>query len=467
MRFPLLGKALALLGVSLLLLWVLSRIEGLVGERRGRAEEARVSVEQSLASAQTLLGPLMHRSCSEEWDEVVGEGKARRKVTERRDFMLSSSPHQLQVTAVANAQPRYRGLFKVNGYAGVTEMQARWSTLAAMQPQRLHKGSRLSCDAARVMVSLSDVRGIRQAQMHLDDVPAPVLPGTDHPRFVSGMHAEVVASRLEQIDVPLTLRLRLDLIGTARLALVPLGEQTRWELRSDWPHPSFGGRFLPSSRDISDRGFSAQWTVSALASDAARQVHRQGVVCPSTGLPEAVEAARDAVAGQARGPCLDTLEVTFIDPVNPYSLSDRAIKYALLFITLTLAAVALTEVLSRRRVHPVQYALVGLAMALFFLLLLSLSEHVSFDTAYAVASSACVALLAVYAAAMLGSRRSAALFAAGVALLYGVLWLLLKMEQTALVLGSVLLFATLAAVMVLTRRVDWYGLAAHWRPGTP
>ena len=166
--------------------------------------------------------------------------------------------------------------------------------------------------------------------------------------------------------------------------------------------------------------------------------------------------------------------VSFIDPVNPYVLTDRATKYALLFIVLTFVCVALTEVLARRRVHPVQYTLVGLALALFYLLLLSLSEHIAFGAAYAAASAACVGLLGFYARHMLGSARAGAAFGAGIALLYGALWSLLQMEQTALVIGSLLLFTMLAAVMVATRRVDWYALfdglrrvPAAARPDTP
>jgi inner membrane protein len=457
MRFPLLGKALALLAVTLLLVAVLSRIEGLVNERRGRADEARVSVEQSLASAQTLLGPLLTRNCVEEWERVVveGEGKAkeRRNVVERREFTLSSSAQKLTITSQADAQPRYRGLFKVNGYGGLTELSASWPTLESMQPQRVHIGSRLDCDTARVMFSLTDVRGIRQAQVQLDGVETPVLPGTSHARFRHGLHAQISAARLEQVHLPLDVKLRLDLIGTAKLALIPAAEETEWTLRSNWPHPSFGGRFLPATREVSEAGFQAQWRVSALASSAARDVHGDAAGCTAAPQP--------ATASRAPEACLDTLDVAFIDPINPYSLTDRATKYALLFITVTFASVALTEVLARRRVHPVQYALVGLAMALFFLLLLSLSEHLSFDIAYAIAAAGCVALLAVYAVAMLGSARRAAAFAAGIALLYGVLWVLLTMEQTALVLGSVMLFAMLSAVMLLTRRVDWYGLASQ------
>lgn len=235
----------------------------------------------------------------------------------------------------------------------------------------------------------------------------------------------------------------IDLVGTAALALVPAAESTTWSLRSDWPHPSFGGRFLPIQREIGDAGFNARWVLSSLATSAPQEIVNPGAKKPSLAS-------------------LDTLAVDFVDPVNPYTLSDRAIKYGMLFVALSFAAVALAELLARgrvRRVHPVQYALVGLTLCLFFLLLLSLSEHLAFATAYTVAAAACVLLLGSYARHMLGSVRDGWLFGAGMALLYALLYQLLLREQTALVLGSVGLFAALAAVMLLTRRVDWYRLA--------
>ncbi len=151
--------------------------------------------------------------------------------------------------------------------------------------------------------------------------------------------------------------------------------------------------------------------------------------------------------------------------MNPYVLSDRATKYGLLFIVLTFVGVAMVEVLHRLRVHPIQYLLVGTALALFFLLLVSLSEHLRFGLAYALAAGACTLLLVFYGASVLGGLRAGAAFAAAVALLHGALYLLLQLEQGALVLGSVLLFAVLAAVMAATRRIDWYALMAQWRTG--
>src|SRR5678810_806597 len=178
-----------------------------------------------------------------------------------------------------------------------------------------------------------------------------------------------------------------------------------------------------------------------------------------------------------RTPCVETFGVAFMDPVSPYVLADRATKYGLLFIALTFVGVGAVEVtgipsrfalrssplgrpggLRRLRVHPIQYVLVGSGIAVFFLLLVSLSEHVPFAIAYLAAAAACTALLTFYGSFVLRGSRAGALFGAAIAALYGALYALLQLEQTALLLGSIMLFAVLAGIMVATRRIDWYGL---------
>jgi inner membrane protein len=250
----------------------------------------------------------------------------------------------------------------------------------------------------------------------------------------------------------------LDLVGTEDLSFVPIGEQSRFKLTSDWPHPSFNGRFLPERRSVTDQGFQAEWTLSSLASRSGQELLTGSGLC----APDEPQAAPASPARPAPS-CLERFGVAFIDPVSTYVLSDRATKYGLLFIVLTFVAVGLVEVMRRLRVHPVQYALVGCALASFFLLLVSLSEHVAFGLAYAVAATACTLLLGYYGAHVLRGWRAGLAFAAGIGALYGLLYLLLISEQSSLVLGSVLLFAVLAAVMFVTRRIDWYALVERLR----
>jgi inner membrane protein len=456
-RFPLFFKAVSIGFVLFLMSLVLMRIGFLVDERAMRQREAVASVEQSHAGAQTLLGPLLQRHCVEEWELVTGEGKDRKVTPERRAFVLTAVPATLDVQGQTRADLRRRGLFKVHSYGAQLTLEAAWADFAALQPQRQQANSRLQCEVPLLNLALSDVRGVRSAQVALDGRPSTVRPGTGDARRPRGLHV-VLDEASAQATAGLKARVVLELAGTGELALVPAADTTRFNLQSDWPHPSFGGRFLPTAHDITEAGFSARWAVSSLASDAPAELQRGGGVCPGADAARNVLTAANPYAEPTTRGCLDTLQVSFFEPVNPHVLSDRAIKYGLLFVVLTFVAVALVEVLSGRRVHPVQYLLVGLALSLFFLLLLSLSEHWPFALAYLVAASACALLLGYYAAHMLGRALAGVAFGASIAGLYGLLYALLQMEQNALAIGSVGLFAAVAAVMVLTRRIDWYAL---------
>ncbi|MCW7538353.1 cell envelope integrity protein CreD [Aquabacterium sp. A7-Y] len=472
MKHPLVLKSLALVAVFLALLLALSRIEGLVDERRARQQQAQQSVEQSQAGRQTLLGPVLHRSCVEEWERPVGQGANSSLLAEKREFRLTAVPARLEVQASASLQPRYRGLFKVNSFGGKAVLKAQWDSLATLVPERKHADSRMNCGAPILMVTSSDPRGFLAAQVQVQGQPLKTEAGTFHGSYPRGFHAVLPASL--PLDQPMAAQLELELIGTAELSLAPVAGDTRVQLDSDWPHPSFAGRFLPANRDVKPEGFSATWRVSSLATTAPADFVRGARLCSASAwsLPDSGYAAQDHVSTAASGDdggCIETFGVSFIDPVNPYVLGDRATKYGLLFIGLTFVAVAMVEVLKRRRVHPVQYLLVGCALVTFFLLLVSLSEHLPFGLAYAGASTGCALLLAYYGGHILGGWLAGLAFGTGVGLLYGALYTLLQMEQTALVLGSLLLFAVLAAVMVVTRKLDWYGLSAQLgsAPATP
>jgi len=459
MKFPLLAKMGAIALVGLMLILVLGRIEGLVQERKARGEEAVRGVEHSHAAAQAVLGPMLERSCAEEWDEAAG-GTDHGSRPLRREFRVLQAPTRLTVDGRMKADPLWRGLFKVNAWMGHFTVAADFATFAPLQPQAQHPGSQLRCGPPMLVVAMSDVRGVRAATLSADGQALAVQPGTLSAHYASGLHAMLAPDRIN--GGPLAVHLELDLVGTSQLAWVPAADSLRWTLNSDWPSPSFGGQFVPAQREVRADGFSATWNLSALATTASADVAKGLGLCTPAGLIGDAASGSDE-AGAKPDKCLDVMAVGFIDPVNPYVLSDRAVKYDLLFILLTFIAVGLIEVLSGRRVHPVQYLLVGLALSTFFLLLLSLSEHLAFEKSYATAAGACAALLAFYASSMLGRVLSGVLFGLGIALLYGLLYALLQMEQNALVIGSVMLFLALATVMTLTRRIDWYAMFARLR----
>lgn len=465
MKFPLLGKTLAVGGVLIALTLALQSVSGIVSEREGRLHEAERSVADSLASQQSLLGPVLIRHCDETWTSVQGEGKERKTVTEQRDISLAATPTTLDVNAKAAIETRYRGIFKVNGYSMKATMTARWASLAGLEPSAQHAGGKLRCEAPVMFVAVGDARGIRVATISVGGTALAVLPGTEHASHPRGFHAVItpaIQSATKESGGALQAEVALDLVGTGDLAFAPVGDTTSVALTSDWPHPSFAGRFLPNERNVSAQGFSARWQLSALATSAPQELLDGGSVCGLGSAAGGYDGSGGAAA-ERKSRCIETFGVAFIDPVSAYVLSDRATKYGLLFIALTFVGVALVEVLKRLRVHPVQYLLVGSALAVFFLLLVSLTEHIAFGWAYLAASAACTTLLTFYASFVLRGARAGALFGAAIAALYGALYLLLQMEQSALVLGSLLLFAVLGSVMVATRRVDWYALMDQLR----
>jgi inner membrane protein len=467
-------KVAAVAVIVFLLMLALGQITDLASERQGRFREAVASVEQSQAGRQAVLGPALMTRCVEEWTSEVVDGKTRKTVAEKREFTLTSTPRQLTVKATAAMEPRYRGLFKVNTYASHAALTGQWSSLAALRPQREHAGSKIACTSPTVMVAVSDARGIRQAHVKVNGDALQVAAGTKHASYMRGFHADMLRAPAD-LDAPLTVEVTLDLSGTAQLAMAPAADDMLMTLSSDWPHPSFGGRFLPITREVRANGFDAKWQLSSLATTASADFAHGVALCPPSGSDSVDDDAQEGRAYVAAvgaregkpGACVETFNVSFIDPVNPYSLSDRAIKYGLLFIGLTFLAVAMLEVLRQLRVHPIQYLLVGSAISMFFLLLLSLSEHWPFDVSYAVAALACVLLLTFYGHYLLRGWAAGLAFGAGLATLYGALYVLLQMEQTSLVLGSALLFTILAGVMVVTRRVDWYQLLAVQRTPQP
>jgi inner membrane protein len=287
---------------------------------------------------------------------------------------------------------------------------------------------------------LRDARGIRNA-------PGLTWNGVLHP-FSSGAGGGSgggIQVALPYKGAPFagvhTFSFPMEIAGLQSLQFVPSAGDQQVTMSADWPHPSFGGRHLPVTREITSQGFQAAWRVSALASEAPR-----------------------ALAGCADPACsgLDkhAFGVRLVDPVDVYMQAHRAVKYALLFVLLTFSGFFLFEILRDLRIHPVQYLLVGLALAIFFLLLIALSEHMRFVYAHLVAAAACVGLIAAYLQAVLRGALRALGFAAMLTALYTMLYALLRSEDHSLLLGSILVFGMLAAVMLATRRIDWYRVAS-------
>ncbi|GAA3929600.1 cell envelope integrity protein CreD [Luteimonas lutimaris] len=434
-------KILMVLGLTLAILVPLAMIRGVIHEREGYRAEAVAKVARSNAGRQSLAGPVLVVPYSEQVEVVERDKYGVEQVvhrTERRQWVFF--PKTLDVGGKLEPEVRRSGLYRVRVYAWQGHAQADFDVRI---PDDADPAAARSIGRPYLGYAVGDVRGLRKSRLQVDGREAKVLQGLDG-QGGDGVHARLPAPRAGQ---RLALRSRLDftLAGTESLAVVPLGDNNHVALDSPWPHPSFVGTLSPDVLDVGDDGFRASWDRPALASNTQAQVLR--------GLKRGGGNASSVLAG------VDGIELKLIDPVDIYTKADRATKYGLLFVALTFVGFFMFELIRQLRIHPVQYALVGLALAIFFLLLVSLSEHIEFGWAYLVASVACIGLLGFYLSAVLRSALRGLGFAVMLATLYAALYGLLVSEDNALVLGAGLLFVILAAVMVLTRKVDWYRLS--------
>jgi inner membrane protein len=445
-------KILMVLGLTLAILVPLSMIRGTIHERQAYRNEAVNAIAASYAGAQALAGPVLVVPYVEtvEVDERDAQGtlrKVRREERRRWTFF----PTSLDLTGKLTPSTRKRGLHEVRVYELKGQLSARFDAVIpddddAIAPRRIGK--------PWLGYGISDVRGLAGSpRLRINRRDAALEQGLGG-REGAGVHVRLAAPHAGQ-RLALDTRLDFALGGTESLAIAPLGKRNRIVIDSPWPHPQFNGDFLPRTRRVDTAGFHAEWEVSSLASNAQSQ-YLGGQLLP-TAAAHVGEGMGEHAAGAG---ALDAVGVSLVDPVNPYSQADRASKYGLLFVLLTFVGFFMFELIKQLRIHPIQYGLVGLALAIFFLLLVSLSEHIAFGLAYLAASVACIGLLGFYLAHVLRSRVRGIGFAAMLATLYGALYGLLVSEDNALVLGAGLLFVILAAIMVVTRKVDWYRVSA-------
>jgi inner membrane protein len=425
------GGRIVTIGLLALVLQIpISMIDNLVSERQQRRQAAVEEVSSKWGNAQSITGPTLVLPYAHRWTEVAASGKTIAREETRYAYFL---PEALHIRGVIDSDVRHRGIFSVPVYKLGLTVEGEFA-----QPRLSDVGieaSAVDWKRAYVAVGVSDARAIQQATtLSWNDQRAEFLPGTgDFSAATTGIHAAVdVAETTQRVRFSFPLSLN----GSIGLKVVPFGQNTVVELQGDHGNPSFQGNWLPVERSLMDESFRAKWAISFLGRS----------------YPQAWTSEKDLIAPIEAS----RFGVDLIDPVDHYRMASRSVKYAGLFIVLTFATVWLIEILSAVRVHAIQYLLLGGALCTFYLLELSLSEHLGFPVAYVTASAAVVGMVASYSIVALRSRRRAIIVGASVAALFGYLYLLLMNEDYALLIGSLGLFAILGAIMFLTRRVDWY-----------
>jgi inner membrane protein len=453
-RNPLLLKALVIGVLAVLMLIPLGMIEGLIAERASRRAEAVASVQASFAGQQTVALPFFVWPYVEHWAEQTIDAGNRvgvKQMSEPKQLVWFAE--QAQATAeVTVKNDRYRGIHRVRTYESTIAISgtATWPDRSQVKPSA--DGRRIVWGDPRLVLPIADVRGLRESPIvNLDGKAVRFREGTQLPMLAAGLHVPLAESAGASIT---RFSINLELAGTERLAFAPTATASTVTVKSAWPDPHFGGSYLPRDRTVTASGFSAAWAISALASDVQQQVRT---------LASATRPDRPS-APHART-SLDAFEIDFIEAVNTYLLAERSAKHGALIIVLVFGAMFLFDTLRSLNAHPIQYGFVGLALVIFFLLLLSLSEHIAFGLAYSIAASACTLLITYYLSHVLANRARALGFGCALALMYMTIYAILIAEDTALLMGSALLFATLAAAMIATRKFDWRKISAGMKTG--
>jgi len=422
-------------------------------DRRSQSEEAMQSITSGWGGPQAMAAPVLvipYRGTTAETVEENG-----RQVTRTRDIIqeLTLAPEAAELATDLRPERRKRSIYEAVVYAASNQGAARFALPPDLERSSVRVED-LLLDRAEIRFGISDPRGLgANPQVALDGRPVRLQPGggTSGGRgFFAWVDATPLASR------PMAVRYAFDLRGSTALTLAPQGGDTQWRVHSSWPHPSFGGEFLPAQRTVRASGFDASYRVGNLA--LGRSLVSTGAPGSSNLIERVPPPSRapttNPVAADNGGP-VQTAQISLIQPVDLYSQVDRAAKYGFLFIGFTFLALLMFDVIGGVRVSAVEYLLMGAALVLFFVLLLAFAEVIGFTPAYVLASAAIIGLNTAYSAAVLGSWRRGGVIGGWLVGLYAVLYILLSLEAFSLLIGSLLLFAALAGVMYATRRIDW------------
>jgi inner membrane protein len=428
MRLLVMGVLLVALNVPLTMMC------SVVSERTARRNAVAADVSEDWGGSQIVGGPVLSLPYRYSWSDANGRVHTSTSVYH---FL----PETVDVEGIIEPTERRRTLFTVIVYTA--RLKVRGQFAPPRLPDVRPAPEAILWDQAAVSMGISDPGGIARAiELKMDGRQQRFAPGSIAiGLFASSVQAPAAGITAERTD-PIRFELDVDVKGTRELRILPTGNETSVRLTSTWPHPGFVGT-TPDSPRIDATGFAATWRVPYFGRGFPQQW--------KGGDQQLDETLARKAQSSAFG-------VALVQPVDIYVQTDRAVKYAALFIVMTFVIAFLWEITRSVLVHPIQYLFVGFTLCLFYLLLLSLAEHRGFDQAYVIAACATIALLAWYWSWVLGGRRQGFVMGAALTVLYGYLYLLLRLEDYALLAGSAGLFVMLALVMFLTRRVNWYDL---------
>ncbi|MBL1280352.1 MAG: cell envelope integrity protein CreD [Fluviicola sp.] len=418
-----------ILVLILLLLIPAYMVQNLIYERAQRQTEAIDEVSSKHAREQSITGPILTIPYVTRKQVEDTDGTYKEVVNKHYYHIL---PEQLEINGEVNPETRKRGIFEVVVYGSDLKITGHFDDYK-FDDFNLNEDN-LQLDKAFITIGISDLKGITdQVQIKVNDSSVMCNPGLLSTDLVSsGLHIRYPLSKMpEKLDFSFDLSLN----GSASLSFTPIGKVTKVNLTSPWSEPSFNGSFLPENRKISKDGFTANWKILHL----------------NRNFPQSWVGTKNSVRGSEFG-------VDLRLPVDVYQKSMRVAKYAILFIVLTYLVFFFVEILNRVLIHPIQYILVGIALILFYVLMLAFSEQMYFDTAYILAAIMTILLIFMYCRSILKSWGLAAMTASILTILYGFIFIIIQMQDYALLFGSLGIFLILAVTMYFSRRVDWFSL---------
>lgn len=441
--------AIALL-IGVLLAVPLFSVWFMVYDRQQESQTAKASIAEGWGGPQTIAGPLLVIPYRSTISETVTE--ANRPVTRSRQVWqeLTLSPEVADLSTDIRPELRKRSIYEVVVYDASVSGKARFALPADLSRLGIAVPD-MALDRAELRFGVTDLRGLgpnprlASAGRQLRPQPGGGPAATDGAGFFARLDAGALAAGPVPVDFAFDFR------GIGRLSLAPQAGDTTWRIKSAWPHPSFQGGFLPSQREVSRDGFTATYRVGnlALGQSLVTTSAASGRDRAPPPRPAMYDQEIDGHAGAHEA------RISLMQPIDLYSQVDRAAKYGFLFIGFTFLAFLMFDIIGGVRVSAVEYLLVGAALILFFVMLLAFAEVIGFALAYVAASAAIIGLITSYSAAVLKSWRRAGFIGALLTGLYMVLYILLSLEAFSLLIGSLMLFLALAALMYLTRNVRW------------
>ncbi len=424
-------KVLVIVIIILILFIPTLMIQGLISEREQTQSIAINEVSSKWGNAQTISGPFISIPYYRFVKEISPKDSTE-KIVQVKEY-LHILPSKLDISGQINPEKRTRGIYEVVVYDSKLELSGTFDSidlaLLDINPKNV------LFDKAEFVVGISDLRGLeKQVDLFWDNDTLSFNPGVSANDVVnSGMNALLALSpnKLNGSSFHFSLNLK----GSQLLYFTPVGKETDINIVSEWPNPSFNGAFLPDSREVTEKGFKANWNVLHL----------------NRNFPQMWTGNRYYIDN-------DSFGIDLLVPVNNYQKSYRSVRYAILFIVSTFLVFFFIEILRKVFIHPIQYALVGISLVVFYTLLLSISEHLNFNGAFLISAVATLLLIAGYVKAILKSWQLTFMISGIIALLYALIFIIIQLQDYALLIGSIAIFLILVAIMYFSRKIDWYHL---------